>query len=395
MPINFMRSGRPAIDPRAIQGLQAFLDARYPSLVGINLLANPGFETAGAGGADVFGSWTEGTTPTSTLNRDTAVFNSGVASMRSDIDAGNHDAYVTQTAVMVSGRTYNAVVVAKVSDVTGAPTAAIGPTGLMQTFTPTANFETYTKAFTANGADFRIAPWANKSSKSFWFDDAFLEDTQAWVDGDAAYFIPDLSGQGNHHAQTSASVRPTWKQVGISGRNAWSFDSGDQFDANALSSVASGAGLPFTAIAVGQLTSLTANRTVLAWGKNGTAATTQRIYADRTTKWWTVERVDDAGTSLLLPLVPAVAAVPMWFAIRYDGFATTVWCRFVAAPRRIAWPATPITLDRWAVGRAAGSHTSDRFVGYIPTWAVWNRPLPDYQVAGLIAWVESEFGLYA
>jgi hypothetical protein len=60
---------------------------------------NGGFETAGAGGADVFANWIETTAGTSTVNRDTSVFYDGTASCRFDLDAFASGALVTSNNV--------------------------------------------------------------------------------------------------------------------------------------------------------------------------------------------------------------------------------------------------------------------------------------------------------
>jgi hypothetical protein len=49
---------------------------------------NGGFETAGAGGADVFANWNESASGSSTVNQDTSEFYEGAASCRLDIVAG-------------------------------------------------------------------------------------------------------------------------------------------------------------------------------------------------------------------------------------------------------------------------------------------------------------------
>lgn len=77
-------------------------------------VANGGFETAGTGGADVFASWTETVSGTSTINRDTVVFASGVASCRFDVDSsGSSTSVGSQSVHMVSGRRYRFACVAR------------------------------------------------------------------------------------------------------------------------------------------------------------------------------------------------------------------------------------------------------------------------------------------
>ena len=69
---------------------------------GAEKILNPGFETAGVGGADVFANWIESTAGTSTVNDDESVFHDGSHGCRFDVDAGNSLVYV-QTATMVLG----------------------------------------------------------------------------------------------------------------------------------------------------------------------------------------------------------------------------------------------------------------------------------------------------
>lgn len=72
-------------------------------------LLNGGFETAGGGGADIFGSWTEqAISGTSVLARDTVDFHGGAASLRADIDASNNGIgiYQSSSAFMKNGYRY-------------------------------------------------------------------------------------------------------------------------------------------------------------------------------------------------------------------------------------------------------------------------------------------------
>lgn len=72
-------------------------------------IQNGGFETAGAGGADVFADWAEVTSGTSTINRDTSVFYAGTASCRFDLDASGSTANLTSANVdYVRGKRFKA-----------------------------------------------------------------------------------------------------------------------------------------------------------------------------------------------------------------------------------------------------------------------------------------------
>jgi hypothetical protein len=80
--------------------------------VGNELLLNPGFETAGGGGADVFANWTETIAGGSTVNDELVLFHAGAHACRLDIDAGNNLARVAQ-AVAVIGMWYQITVWAR------------------------------------------------------------------------------------------------------------------------------------------------------------------------------------------------------------------------------------------------------------------------------------------
>ena len=73
---------------------------------GANVISNPGFETAGAGGADVFANWTEGTAGTSSVNDVTGDYHGGAHACRLDIDASNNSAAVYTTCTLTVGETY-------------------------------------------------------------------------------------------------------------------------------------------------------------------------------------------------------------------------------------------------------------------------------------------------
>lgn len=69
-----------------------------------NQLSNPGFETAGAGGADVFANWTE-SAGDGAIARSLAVFKSGVASAQ--LTSGpNSDTHIYQDFTVVPGETF-------------------------------------------------------------------------------------------------------------------------------------------------------------------------------------------------------------------------------------------------------------------------------------------------
>lgn len=92
-----------ATDVQEIYELGGAVPERYKFGSQTELYGNPGFETAGAGGADVFASWGESTSGASTITRDTTDFQSGTASCKIFIDGSNSALEIGQP-VVVAGK---------------------------------------------------------------------------------------------------------------------------------------------------------------------------------------------------------------------------------------------------------------------------------------------------
>lgn len=115
-----------------------------------NLTGNPGFETAGAGGADVFGSWTETTEGTSSVNDDTSAMDTGAHCCRLDVDASNSLASIKQTILTV-GKTYELLFRAKASAI-----CTLRLTNPENNFSLTMSWTRYRKVFTATNAELEL-----------------------------------------------------------------------------------------------------------------------------------------------------------------------------------------------------------------------------------------------
>lgn len=75
-------------------------------ILGDELLVNGGFETLGAGGADVFGTWVEGVSGTSEVLSTPSVYIEGANACRMNIDASNNVAQVYQLVNVEAGQEY-------------------------------------------------------------------------------------------------------------------------------------------------------------------------------------------------------------------------------------------------------------------------------------------------
>jgi hypothetical protein len=137
---------------------------------------NGGFETAGAGGADVFANWQETVAGTSTVNRDTSDYNtagSGTASLRLDVDGSNSYAGVTALNATAIGRAYTCELWAKAS-VAGKQLSVSGSSGGdYAQFTLTTSWQRYSVTFIAVDTAFNVKR-ANGISASLWADDVTL-----------------------------------------------------------------------------------------------------------------------------------------------------------------------------------------------------------------------------
>lgn len=169
------------------------------------VLANGGFETAGAGGADVFANWSEGTAGTSTVNRDTVEFHSGAASCRFDVDVAGSLARVTASNSMVVGRLHRVELWAKAS-VNGAKLRIDNSDDLVavQPFEVTTEWVKYTFEFTATGTSLTIKrePGGVTNGASLWVDSVSLFRVGTILEPDftvcAGLQIPDRSGNESH-----------------------------------------------------------------------------------------------------------------------------------------------------------------------------------------------------
>lgn len=173
------------------------------SIVGAELLSNTGFETAGAGGADVFANWTETTAGTSTVNDETVDFDAGAHACRFDIDASNSNTTVGQS-VLIIGNTYS--VSCRVKQSSGSSTtvlrAQLGNTLLL--FSSTTSWATQTgSGVCTSNTNFLLARGASAASLSLYFDTVSCKSSGINVgEGPASEIASDSIGS-NHGLLTN------------------------------------------------------------------------------------------------------------------------------------------------------------------------------------------------
>lgn len=133
-------------------------------------LLNGGFETAGGGGADVWGSWTESTAGASTLTDEGVLVHAGSHAAKFVVDGSNSAVSIAQT-VLTTGHKYSASVWAR--GAVGSEQIIIGDTSTnWSTPTLTAAYAQYSGQGTAGATSFNIK--RSSASQTFYIDDVTL-----------------------------------------------------------------------------------------------------------------------------------------------------------------------------------------------------------------------------
>lgn len=112
------------------------------------LISNPGFETAGGGGADIFGSWTEYNGGTGTVSDELVIINAGAHAVRLiGLDASNYAGVYQQILTATHQYTYS---FRARNAVTGNMAVYVGDTNLISV-TLNTNYTTYSGTTTCSG----------------------------------------------------------------------------------------------------------------------------------------------------------------------------------------------------------------------------------------------------
>lgn len=175
---------------------------------------NGGFETAGSGGSDVFASWSEVASGTSSVNRDTSVFDTGASALRLDIDATNDYAGVLQT-ILIGGANYYYALRAKAS--AGGVLSILGGNASVN-HVVTTSWTTYTGNFEATSATLEIKRGGTWANASIWVDGLTLGTygpttaigvTAGYAgDQDPLKSVADQSGNNRTFSQSSLAAKP-------------------------------------------------------------------------------------------------------------------------------------------------------------------------------------------
>lgn len=166
---------------------------------------NGGFETPGVGGADVFADFTEATSGSSTINRDTVKFFAGTASCRMDIDASGSAVTLNSTLLLSRGRRYRVSARARGTgtnprlglNVGEAAFAAFGPV-LNDASWQSISTE-FLFASTGANQNLSVGRLFGAQNASIWIDDLTVQQIGAFLDlqfnGTCGFQAPDRANQ--------------------------------------------------------------------------------------------------------------------------------------------------------------------------------------------------------
>lgn len=197
---------------------------------------NANFETLGAGGADVFGTWTESVTGSSTISAETGDRHGGNNALKITVDSGLSNAYVSQSVLLTIGKTYKATYWAKTDSGTTAK-VQLGTPGEWCDQPLTTTWTKYSFSFKASQTGFIVRRGNSSSSRIIYVDDVLLEEISGVVvsstgNDTSVFTISKASGtvDTNHIAlkNSVATGGATWNahySVNGSGNTGWNFPS--------------------------------------------------------------------------------------------------------------------------------------------------------------------------
>jgi hypothetical protein len=179
-----------------------------------NIVANGGFETAGAGGNDVFANWIEVIDGSGTVARDTSVFNSGAASLRFTTDGAAAGGRVEQVIGMVRGRRYRISFNAR-SDVANS-TIQVRGGGLESSGFPSVELSTDWAFYSveliwesSNGSIGIVRSGGNMQNRTYWVDDFSIVPIGAVIQStNTGTSVVMDTGTNRIHGQATNGVRP-------------------------------------------------------------------------------------------------------------------------------------------------------------------------------------------
>lgn len=142
---------------------------------------NGGFETVGT--TNTFANWIDGTVSGTTINRDTAVFDSGTASLRFDVDGSSSFRNVTTSSILVAGRRYRVTAAFRHNHVSSIiPQIQVPNTVVPFAAVPPNTWQTQTAEFVADGTQLVVSRRGGANNSSQWYDSITVTRIGAFFD---------------------------------------------------------------------------------------------------------------------------------------------------------------------------------------------------------------------
>lgn len=144
-------------------------------------LSNGGFETVGGGGADVFASWTEVTSGSSTITDETVIVNSGGHALAINVDGSASSVSMYQGGIL--GKRYSYSFYARCDSTTASMVVGGNGAAAQNTHNLTTNYTLFTGQYTADSTTVGFSLKRNGSaSRIIYVDDVTVQELTSIVE---------------------------------------------------------------------------------------------------------------------------------------------------------------------------------------------------------------------
>lgn len=202
------------------------------------LISNSGFETAGAGGADVFANWVEAVSGTATITDEGVIVDAGSHSAKMIGSDGSNAAEMYQ-GILVFGRRYTYSFRARNDAGTGGYEVWVGGNGITAQGALTTSFQTISGTATSTVAGlFYLTQGYGSSPGTVYYDTVSVKavdipaaagvgESTGVTDGDPVSRWTSKDSGAYEFAQSTASKRPLYKASAINSQPGILFDGVD------------------------------------------------------------------------------------------------------------------------------------------------------------------------
>jgi hypothetical protein len=229
---------------------------------------------------------------------------------------------------------------------------------------------------------------------ALWLDNQLITEAGGLVTA-----WPDLSGLGNHGAQSNPALQGDYEATGWNGTQPCVLINGETsgeyytFDAGTLPGLLSGDDTPFTITLVCQVTSNpTGSRDLLAAGSSSSANPWLRLNISASDQWGMLRRDGSSVSSNAVEAVASFDANRHQFTMHFDGAISTLYKDGVSIAANAAGIGA-CSFDRFTLGMLRRAVADNNGVNFrTPGMTIYNRALSAPELALLWQYNRDHFG---